>query len=56
MTLLSLGEELAEKLAYKVSFYIPLGDIRIPVDVYKRQSMFRARSAKESGTTERLWK
>ena len=31
MTLLSLGEELAEKLAYKVSFYIPLGDIRIPV-------------------------
>lgn len=31
MKLLSLGEELAEKLAYKVSFYIPLGDIRIPV-------------------------
>ena len=28
---MSLGEELAEKLAYKVSFYIPLGDIRIPV-------------------------
>ncbi len=28
---MSLGEELAEKLAYKVSFYIPLGDVKIPV-------------------------
>ncbi len=28
---LSIGEELTEKLAYKVSFYIPLGDFRIPV-------------------------
>jgi F-type H+-transporting ATPase subunit a len=28
---LGLAEELTEKLAYKVSFYIPLGDFRIPV-------------------------
>ncbi len=28
---MSLSEELTEKLAYKISFYIPLGDFRIPV-------------------------
>ena len=28
---MSIGEELTEKLAYKVSFYIPLGDFNIPV-------------------------
>lgn len=28
---MSLGEELTEKLAYKISFYIPLGDFKIPV-------------------------
>ena len=27
---LSIGEELTEKLANKVSFYIPLGDFNIP--------------------------
>ena len=28
---LSIGEELTENLAYKISFYIPLGDFKIPV-------------------------
>lgn len=28
---MSLSEELTEKLAYKISFYIPLGDLQIPV-------------------------
>ncbi len=28
---MTLSEELTEKLAYKISFYIPLGDFRIPV-------------------------